>query len=207
MVSLSQDCLLLQHKALSRALTFSMLLFEWQLWKTCSYLSRCSNRPGRGQANEDYMILEIYSKATYCKNCINTGLGILSPWRLTSSHIGLLCMACSIFNSANSWTLFMKRFRIAYIFLHLSKSHYLMKINSEYLGWNTRALSDRKTRWLCEGKIIFDITSETSNNTQYKRRNSSFSFPFKITNIRGSERALEASKEALNFGVPKLWQT
>lgn len=40
-----------------------------------------------------------------------------------------------------------------------------MKITLEYLGWNIRAVSDRKTRWLYEGKTIFDITiSQTSNH-------------------------------------------
>lgn len=76
-----------------------------------------------------------------------------------------------------------------------------MKINLEYLGWNIRALSDRKTRWLCEGRTIFDITiSDIKQLALNLKGEIAYSFsPLKSSTVDDGDSELWSFQALMNF--------
>lgn len=107
-----------------------MLLWVAAL-KNLQLPQQVSCRPCQGQANEDNMIMGMYSKAVCCKNYINTGLGILSPEKQLQWHKGS-CMEGSLFNSANSWILLGKIYLSDFVKTFLFHKNRLRILGMEY---------------------------------------------------------------------------
>lgn len=122
MVSLSQDCQLLQQEGSEQSLD----IFNAALSGSFEKFAATSTGVPQRQSNEENMIMDIYSKAMYCKSCINTDLGILSPGRLKSNDI-----------RGHGWNALFSTLQVdgsllgKYIFLVLSKPYCLLKIHLE----------------------------------------------------------------------------